>query len=329
MKTIIFNIKDFERPYLIKANKLNHELTFEEQPLNEHTVSLAAAHKAVVVFTNDDVSATVLKHLQKDGINNIAIRAVGYDNIDIKTAFDLHIKCANVPEYSPYAIAEHAVALILCLNRKIITADRQVHQQNFSVGNLVGFDLFNKTVGIIGTGRTGSIAAKILNGFGCKLLAFDLAENDELIKKYNLQYVDLDALCRASDIITLHTPLNSGTKYLIDREKLLLMKKGAMLINTARGAIIHTEDVIHALDDGTIGYLGMDVYEKEKGIFFYDHSENKIEDNMLMKLMNYPNVIITPHQAFATHEALTNIADTTFYNLDQWSQQLPSENELT
>ena len=329
MKTIIFNTKDFERPYLIKANKLNHELTLQEQPLNEHTVALAAGYEAVVVFTGDDVSASVLKQLHENGIKYIAIRAVGYDNVDIKAAVELHIQCANVPEYSPYAIAEHAVALMLCLNRKLIMADRQVHQQNFTVGTLVGFDLHNKTVGIIGTGRTGSIAAKILHGFGCNTLAFDLAKNDALTEKYNLHYVDLDTLCRSSDIITIHTPLNAGTRYLIDKEKLSLMKKGVMLINTARGAIIHTEDVMEALHDGTIGYLGLDVYEKEKGVFFYDHSENKITDEWLIKLMTYPNVIITPHQAFATQEALTNIADTTFYNLDQWSQQLPSENELT
>ncbi len=329
MKSIIFNTKDFERPYLLKANKLHHEITLEEKPLHEHTVSLAAGYDAVVVFTGDDVSATVLKCLHDYGIKYIAVRAVGYDNVDIKTAGELHIKCANVPEYSPYAIAEHAVALMLCLNRKLILADQQIHQQNFTVGKLVGFDLHNKTVGIIGTGRTGSIAAKILHGFGCNLIAFDLDKNEALTKKYNLRYVDLDTLCRSSDIITIHTPLNAGTRYLIDKEKLRLMKKGVMLINTARGAIIHTEDVMEALHDGTIGFLGLDVYEKEKGIFFYDHSANKITDELLLKLMSYPNVIITPHQAFATQEALTNIADTTFYNLDQWSQQLPSENELT
>ena len=329
MKTIIYSIKDFERSYLLNANKMNHELTLIEEPLISDTVALAKGHEAVVVFTGDDVSTTVVQKLHDAGVKYIAIRAVGYDNVDIKTANDLGIKCANVPEYSPYAIAEHAVALMLALNRKLVLADKQVHHHNFTVGNLVGFDLHQKTVGIVGTGKIGSVAAKILHGFGCNLLGYDIEEKKELKEKYNLKYVDLKTLCSSSDIITLNTPLNTATKYMINKDMLDIMKKGVMLINTARGAVINTEHVIEALDSGKIGYLGLDVYESEKGVFFYDHSKNKVKDELLKKLMSYPNVIITPHQAFATNEALSNIASTTFYNLDKWAQNLNSENELT
>ncbi|MDZ4794056.1 MAG: 2-hydroxyacid dehydrogenase [Bacteroidota bacterium] len=328
MKTIIYSIKDFELSYLLKANKINHELTCAEEALMPDTATLAKGHEAVVVFTGDDVSTAVIEKLHEAGIKYIAIRAVGYDNVDIKTANNLGIKCANLPEYSPYSIAEHAVALMLALNHKLILVDKQVHQHNFTVGNLVGFDLHQKTVGIVGTGKIGSIAAKILHGFGCNLLGFDIAENKELTEKYNLRYVDLKTLCSSSDIITLNTPLNTSTKYLINKEILDTMKPGVMLINTARGAVINTEHVIEALDSGKIGHLGLDVYEREKGVFFYDFSKDKVKDDVLKKLMGYPNVIITPHQAFATNEALSNIADTTFYNLDSWANNKTSENEL-
>jgi D-lactate dehydrogenase len=329
MKIIIYSTKGFECSYLQQANKMNHELTCAEEALNLQTSSLAQGHEAAVVFTGDDVSTGVVEKLHEAGVKYIAIRAVGYDNIDIKRANELGIKVANVPEYSPYAIAEHAVALMLALNRKLILADKQVHHHNFTVGNLVGFDLHQKKVGIVGTGRIGGITAKILNGFGCRLLGYDIVENKELSEKYNLEYVDLKTLCSSSDIITLHTPLNAATKYLINKEILDEMKPGVMLINTARGAVINTEHVIDALENGKIGYLGIDVYEKEKGIFFYDYSKNRITDEMLKKLMSHPNVIITPHQAFATNEALSNIADTTFYNIDCWANNKDSDNELT
>lgn len=328
MKTIIYSIKDFERNYLLQANRMNHELTLQEEALNERTANLAMGHEAVVIFTGDDAGTAVIEKLHAARIKYLAIRAVGYDNIDIKRANELGIKVANVPEYSPYAIAEHAVALMLALNRKIVLADKQVRHHNFTVGKLVGFDLHQKTVGIVGTGRTGSVVAKILHGFGCNLLGYDIAENKELAEKCNLQYVDLKTLCSSSDVITLHTPLNTATKYLISKELLDLMKPGVMLINTARGAVINTEHVIEALDSGKVGYLGIDVYEREKGVFFYDFSKNKIKDDVLKKLLGYPNVIITPHQAFATSEALSNIADTTFYNLDCWAKNKTLENEF-
>jgi len=254
---------------------------------------------------------------------------VGYDNIDINKAEELGIAVANVPEYSPYSVAEHSVALMLALNHKIIIAHNQVQHHNFTVGKLVGFDLHGKTVGIIGTGKIGSVAAAILHGFGCNLLGYDIEERKELTEKYKLRYVDLTTLWRTSDIITLYTPLNTATKYLINKESIGEMKQDVMLINTARGAVMNTQHVIEALERGKIGYLGTDVYEKEKGIFFYDHSKNPIQDEILKKLMSYPNVIVSPHQAYATKEALSNIADTTFYNIDCWAQDNPTENELT
>lgn len=308
---------------------MNHELTMVEEALNENTANMAMSHDAAVVFTGDDVSTTVVEKLAKAGVKHIAIRAAGYDNVDQQKAAGLGITVANVPEYSPYAIAEHAVALILALNRKLIVVNKQVYHHNFTVGSLVGFDLHGKTVGIVGTGRIGSVMAKILHGFGCKLTGYDICETKELTEQYGLQYADLKTLLQTSDIITLHTPLNAATRYLINRETINEMKPGVMLINTARRAIMNTEHVIEALESGKIGYLGADVYEKEKGIFFYDYSKNKIQDETLKKLMSLPNVIITPHQAFATREALANIADTTFYNIDCRARGMASPNELS
>ena len=329
MKVIIYSTKDYETSYLLDANINKHELTITEQSLKLETVKLAKEHDAIVVFACDDVSEPVIQKLHEIGIKFIAIRAAGFDNVALNKAKELGIKCANVPEYSPNAIAEHAVALMLALNRKLLLASKQVHQHNFTVGNLIGFDFNNKTVGIVGTGRIGSIVAKIMHGFGCNLLGYDTEENPELIEKFNLRYVDLKTLCGQSDVITLHLPLNTDTKHLINDKMIEVMKSGVMLINTARGAIIDTEKVIKALKAGKIGYLGLDVYEKEKGVFFYDYSVEKIQDTVLNELINHPDVIITAHQAFATKEALLNLAETTFYNLNQWAQNKKSENELT
>ncbi|MGK2863272.1 MAG: 2-hydroxyacid dehydrogenase [Chitinophagaceae bacterium] len=328
MKIIIYSTKEFERHHLNEANKKKHELTFTCEALSPDTAGLSLGHEAVVIFTGDDASTRVIEKLHNTGIKFIATRAAGYDNIDIQKANELGIRIAHVPEYSPYAIAEHAVALVLALNRKITLAHQQVQHYNFTLDNLIGFDLYHKTVGIIGTGRIGSIMTKIFNGFGCQLLGYDVQRNEKLEQNYKLKYTDLNELCQLSDIILLSAPLNSGTKYLINKKVIGVMKHGVMLINTARGAIMNTAHIIEALESGKIGYLGMDVFEREKGIFFFDHSNNKIEDQMLNKLMSFPNVLITPHQAFATNEALENIAGTTLYNMDCWAQNKRSENEL-
>lgn len=328
MKTFFYSIKDYERPYLAKANVQGFETYFSEQALSTHTAHLSKGYPCISVFTGDDLSEEVLKILYANEVYYIATRAAGYDNIDLEAAARLGIKVANVPEYSPYAIAEHAVAMMLCLDRKLITAHEQVRRHNFTAGNLVGFDLHNKTVGIIGTGRIGGIAARILHGFGCHLLGFDIKHDNELESRYNLSYTNLETLCANSDIITIHAPLNAGTRHLINKEMFAQMKKGVMIINTGRGAVIDTEAMIEALENKTVGYFGMDVYEKEKGIFFFDHSACGMHDPMLQKLISMPGVLVTPHQAFVTKEALTNIAETSFYNIGCWAKYFPSPNEL-
>jgi D-lactate dehydrogenase len=329
LKTLFFSTKNFEKPYLDKSGKDFHDLNFIPEALTEQTASKATGYEAVSIFAGDDASAPVLNKLKEAGIGYIAIRAAGYDNTNIAKANELKISVANVPAYSPYAIAEHAVALILALNRKLMLAKSQVTDYNFTTGNLVGFDLHRKTVGIIGTGTIGSIFAGIMHGFGCKLIGYDIIENPSLIKKYQLEYHTLETLCRESDIISIHTCLNESTHHMINRETISFMKPSVMIINTSRGGCVNTTDVIDAIENKKIGFFGTDVYEKERGVFFYDYSGKELSDPILKKLLQLPNVLVTPHQAFATHEALTNIADTTFHNLRCWINQQRSENELT
>ena len=329
MKVLFYSAKKFEIPYFDAANHTHIELIYTEEQLSMKSVNLSKGYEYVSVFTADDVSGNVIKQLHLNGVTHIAVRAAGFDNVDLKTANELGIHVANVPEYSPYSVAEHAISLMLALNRKIVIANEQVHQNNFKLDNLVGSDMHGKTVGIIGTGRIGKIAAKILHGFGCKLLGYDIDPDHRLKEEYNLRYCNLHEVCLYSDIITVHTPLNHNTKYLLDRKLFSVMKKGIMIINTSRGAVIKTEDLITYLENGIIGSYGMDVYEHEKGIFFYDHSAEKLQDKMLLKLLSMKNVLVTPHQAFATYEALTNIAETTFYNLLEWNEGFRSDNELT
>jgi D-lactate dehydrogenase len=329
MKILFYSTKDFEKPYLLSASNNMQQLEFIPEALSLQTAGRAKGFEVVSIFTGDDAAADVLKALQKNGVRCIAIRAAGYDNVDLEMANELSIRVANVPEYSPFAVAEHAVALLQALNRKIITADTQVHGKNFTLGNLVGFDLHGKTVGIIGTGRIGSVFAKIMHGFGCRILGYDIVENKMLTEAYGLEYVDLPALCREAHIISMHTALTPGTKHMIDKKLIGLMQQGTMLINTSRGACVDTAAVIEGLQTGHIGYYGADVYENERGIFFYDYSNKELNDAMLKKLLAMPNVLLTPHQAFATEEALINIAGTTFYNIDCWHKKMHSKNELT
>jgi D-lactate dehydrogenase len=329
MKVIVYSTKEFEKSYLVTANKSRYELFFTSLSLSADTASLAKGYEAVMIFTGDDASAPVIDALHTYGIKYIAIRAAGYDNVDLCKAHELGMKVANVPEYSPYAIAEHTIGLILALNRKLIIANRQVHQQDFRVDNLIGFDLHRKKAGIIGTGRIGSVVAKILHGFGCELLGFDSTENPELIKNYRLTYTDFVTLCKESDIITIHIPLNEQTRYLINKEAIQTMKTGVMLINTGRGAVINTAAVTEALENKQLGCFGMDVYEKEKGLFFYDHSIEILHDPVLNKLLLMDNVLITPHQAFATKEAITNISETSFHTINCWDSGELSTCELS
>jgi D-lactate dehydrogenase len=261
-------------------------------------------------------------------VRYITIRSSGYNNINLKTAKRFGFRVANAPDYSPYAIAEHAVALLLALNRKVILADKQVHSFNFLQDDLIGFDLHGKTVGIIGTGRIGSVLVKIMHGFGCKLLANDQKPDNDLIELCGVRYTTIEELCTKSDIISIHIPMNYENHQFINRKKLALMKRNVVLINTARGAIVDTKELIKALENNTIGAYCTDVYEKEKGSFFRDNSKDGLKDEQLKKLLSFSNVLLTPHQAFITKEALTNIAEIMFKTITNWANGDDCENEL-
>ena len=328
MKLLVYSAKDFEIPFLNNANNKLHKVSFTKDALNSETAIQAVGHNAVSIFSGDDASSIVLEKLWDLGVRYISLRSAGYNNVHLKTAHKYGLKVANVPEYSPYSIAEHAVALLQALNRKVILADRQVHSFNFLQNNLMGFDLNGKTVGIIGTGKIGSVMAKIMSGFGCKILANDLKPDYKLVQLYDLTYTSVEKICKQSDIISLHIPLTQENYYLIDKQKLALMKPEVILINTARGALVETKELISALEEKAIGGYCTDVYEKEIGSFFKDNSTEGIKDTQLMKLLSFPNVLLTPHQGFITKEALTNIAEVTFENLKSWEEGKQSKNEL-
>ncbi len=328
MKTAVFSTHRFEKDYLLQANLQKHELKLLEVQLNNATVALAEGCKAASIFVNDDASADVLHELKNQGVEFLALRSAGYNHVDLAVAKKLNIRVARVPDYSPYAVAEHSVALMLALNRKLIRAHNRVRELNFTLDGLVGFDMHGKTLGLIGTGKIGSVIAKIMNGFGCKIIANDLYENKELIEKYNVKYNDCETLCASSDIISLHLPLTPHTRHIINKKCIDKMKHGVMLINTSRGALINTQDVIDGLKSGRIGYLGIDVYEEEGGLFFEDHSEDILQDDIIARLMSFNNVLITSHQAFLTSTALENIALTTMHNLNCFEKNIISENEL-
>ncbi|MFB9843598.1 2-hydroxyacid dehydrogenase [Mucilaginibacter ginsenosidivorans] len=318
MKVVAYSIKPFEKEFLARANQKKHDITLISNPLGPETASFAAGKDAVLVFTNDDVSAGVIDKLADFGVKYIATRSSGTDHIDKGAAEKRGIRLANVPAYSPEAIAEHAVALALALNRKLIKADEQSHNFDFRLDNLIGFNFHGKTVGIIGLGKTGLAAAAIFNGFGCRVLGHDILPPKDA---ENIELTDLNKLFSESDIISIHVPLNDQTKHLVDKAAIALMKDGVMIVNTSRGALIQTTDVLNALDNGKIGYLGLDVYEFEKGLFFTDHEDDKQKDALLKRLMDHPNVLITPHQGFLTREALQEIANQTIINLDLWQQE--------
>lgn len=329
MKIAIFSSHKFETFYLEKANQQEHQLNYFSTTLNLNTVGLARDHDIVSLFVNDDGSAPVLEKLHEYGIKYLALRSAGYNHVDLQKAKELGMKVANVPEYSPYAIAEHTVALMMTLNRKIIRANHRIKDLNFSLDGLTGFDMNGKKVGVLGMGKIGAIVTKILHGFGCEIMAFDTQEDQEMIEKYQVEYLDVNTICKRADIITLHLPLIPQTRYIIGKKAISKMKKGVMVVNTSRGGLLNTKEVIKALKKGKIGYLGLDVYEEESGLFFEDHSEDDIlQDDVISRLMTFKNVLITSHQAFLTDTALENIADTTFYNIDCWADGKSSDKEL-
>lgn len=328
MKTVVFSAHKFETNFLNKANGGKHELQFVEWPLSMDTVHLAQGAHAVSLFVSDSGAHNIIEKLADIGVRFISLRSAGYNHVDLKKALAEKMRVARVASYSPYAIAEHTVALMLALNRKLIRASSRVHDFNFSLDGLMGFDMHGKTVGIIGTGNIGSVLAGILYGFGCKILAVDVVQNEVLKEKYDVNYTDYATLFRKADILSLHLPLTPETRYLIDAKAISEMKPGVMLINTSRGGLVDTKAVISGLKSGQIGYLGLDVYEEEAGLFFEDHSDDVLQDDTISRLLSFKNVLITSHQAFLTDTALQNITETTISNLDCFDMNMPCENEL-
>lgn len=319
MKVAIFSTHSFETPFLTQSNlEFQFDIHYLDSRLSPQTARLAHDYDAIACFVTDQLNAEVLAILAQGKTRFIALRSVGFNHVDLNAAKQYGFTIARVPAYSPYAVAEFAVALILCLNRKIHRAYARTHEGNFLLEGLLGFDLYKCTVGIIGTGRIGTVFSRIMQGFGCRLLAYDPYPNEEC-QRMGLEYVELETLYREADIISLHCPLTSNTHHLINAEALATMKTGVMLINTGRGALIDTSAVIAALKTGKVGYLGLDVYEEEEQLFFQDLSTTIIQDDTFARLMTFPNVIITGHQAFFTQEALTNIAETTLDNMARFN----------
>ena len=328
MKVAVFSAKPYDRQFLNTVNqKYDHELQFFNPNLDEQTVALAQGFEAVCVFVNDRLNRDVIESLSQHGIKAIALRCAGYNNVDLDAAEEFEIAVVRVPSYSPYAVAEHAIALIMTLNRKIHRAYYRVREGNFALNGLLGFDLHERTVGIIGTGKIGRIAGQILHGFGCRVLAYDLKPDREFGEKYG-EYVTLEDLLAQSDIISLHCPLTEDTHHLIDDEAISQMKMGVMLVNTSRGGLVDTKAVIQGLKSKQIGHLALDVYERESKMFFEDLSGEIIQDDVFERLLTFPNVIITGHQAFFTAEALNNIAETTLSNLTAIANSQPCANRL-
>lgn len=327
MKIACFSTKSYDKEYLSKAIHAPHSIVFFEESLNPNTVGLLTGFDGICVFVNDKLDNNLLQQIASAGIKAIFLRCAGFNNVAISTATSLGIKVYRVPAYSPYAVAEHAVALVLTLNRKTHKAYNRVKEYNFSIERLHGFDVHGKTVGVIGTGTIGLVFAKIMLGFGCKVIAFDPTESDDA-KQLGIQYVALEDVLKQADILSLHCPLNQHTRHMISTKEFSIMKHGAMLINTSRGALIDTKEAIEALKTGALGYLGIDVYEEEEKLFFHDFSESIISDDILMRLMTFPNVLITSHQAFFTHEALTQIAETTYQNMLDFTHGTSSTNQL-
>jgi D-lactate dehydrogenase len=325
MKVVFFSTKQYDRDYFNSTNSNKHELVFLEPRLTKDTASLADGFNCVCAFVNDVLDEEVLTCLKNGGTQLVALRSAGFNNVDLATAERLGITVCRVPAYSPHAVAEHTVGLILSLNRKLHRAYGRVREGNFSLDGLLGFDLVGRTVGIIGTGKIGLIVAQIMNGFGCKVLAYDVFPNSQS----GLNYVDLQTLFAESDVISLHCPLSPDTSYLINSDSLSRMKDGVMLINTSRGAMIDTRAVIKALKSGKVGSLGIDVYEEEADLFFEDLSDKMIQDDTFARLLTFPNVLITGHQAFFTHEALVQIAETTLASIGEFEDSGKCRNAVT
>jgi D-lactate dehydrogenase len=328
MKVAVFSTKYYEREYLNKYNAQGkHQLTFFDASLNEDTTNLTQGFDAVCILLTDDINEAVIDKLSANSIKLIDLRSAGFDNVNLEVAHKRNIRVTRVPAYAPEAIAEHASALILSLDRKTFKAYNRVRENNFTLNNLMGFNLSGKTVGVVGTGKIGRAFCNIMLGYGCHVIAYDIKESDA-VKEKGIEYKTFDKLLELSDIISIHCPLTHDTLHMFNSLSFAKMKVGAMLINTSRGAIIKTAHAIEALKREQLGYLGIDVYDGEEHIFFKDLSGSVIQDDLIERLMSFNNVLITPHQAFFTKEAVTQIAITTIKNLTDFENGSPLENEV-
>ncbi|MDX1919737.1 MAG: 2-hydroxyacid dehydrogenase [Candidatus Caenarcaniphilales bacterium] len=330
-KILVFDAKPYDTISFDKLPAVKNKellLDYVEFKLGRKTASLAEGYDAVCVFVHDLADEQTLKSLKDHGIKLLALRCAGYNNVALKAAKELDIKVLRVPEYSPYAVAEHAVALIMSLNRNTHRAFLRVRDSNFSLNGLVGFDMHGKTVGLIGTGKIGQVAARILKGFGCKVLAYDLYKNEKAAQEIGFEYVALKELYSSADIITLHLPLTLETYHMINKESLRMMKDGVVIINTSRGQLIDTKELINGLKSGKVKAAGLDVYEEEDEYFFEDWSNQVVQDDDLARLLSFNNVLVTSHQAFFTEEALFNIADTTVKNIQAFFDGKELVNEV-
>ena len=320
----VYDTKPYDRDYLTHAAGVDAlNLRFHDFRLEPDTAFSAEGAKAVCVFVNDNVRRPVLECLAREGTRMVALRCAGFNNVNVEAARELGISVTRVPSYSPHAVAEHTIALILTLNRKIHRSYNRVRELNFSLNGLVGFDLYGKTAGIIGTGKIGRIAAQVLKGFGMHVLASDPFPNDEWAAQHGIDYVPTERLFMESDIVSLHTPLTPETDHIISTESIGRMKRGVMLVNVSRGRLVHTTALIEGLKSGHIGGVALDVYEEEEGVFFEDLSGIVLQDDELARLLSFPNVLITAHQAFLTEEALREISRVTVENLLRFAKGQP------
>jgi len=323
MKVAVFSTKQYDRKFLGAANaEHGHELIFYEAQLEPKTTSLATGCPVVCLFVNDDASVKTLEMLAAGGTRLIALRCTGYNNVDLDAVAALGMQVVRVANYSPYAVAEHAVGLVLMLNRKLYKAYNRVREDNFSLDGLMGFDIYGKTVGVIGTGQIGRCFAQIMKGFGCQLLGYDVQQNPACVE-LGMQYADLSDVLASSDIISLHCPLLPSTYHLINATTIQQMKPGVMVINTSRGGLVDTSAVIEGIKSGQIGFFGTDVYEEEETLFFQDLSDTVIQDDVFQLLQSFSNVVITAHQAFLTREAVSTIAKTTLESITEFEQDRP------
>lgn len=330
MKIAVFSTKPFDQTHFMAyADQYpSFEWSWFETRLNAVTAPLAMEHEVVCAFVNDELDAPVLQKLWDQGSRLIALRCAGFNNTDLVEAERLGFQVCRVPAYSPYAVAEHAIALIMTTNRNMIRANARVRDGNFTLNGLVGFDLHGKTVGVIGTGIIGQVFANIIQGFGTRVLAYDPYPNADL-EKAGIEYVNMDSLCQASDIISLHCPLTPENHHLIDYERIKTMKKGVTIINTSRGGLIDTGALIRGLKKGRVGHVGLDVYEEEENLFFEDHSDTFIQDDVFARLLTFPNVMITGHQAYLTREALERISEVTLENIQAYQTTGTATNLVT